>query len=113
MSYTKAGIDDVDSVMDEAYGGMWFLRDALDAEHVGVTVMEMEPGCKGKEHDHAHDGQEEVYVVVAGSVDVVLDDETVTVGADEALRLSAEETRQLTNPHDEPAKLVLVGAGAA
>ncbi|WP_439026934.1 cupin domain-containing protein [Haloarchaeobius sp. DT45] len=109
MSYTKAGTGDVDSVMDEEYGGMWFLRDALDAEHVGVTVMEMEPGCKGKEHDHSHDGQEEVYVVVDGRVDVMLGDETVTVETDEALRVSADERRQLHNPYDEAAKLVLVG----
>ncbi|WP_435358916.1 cupin domain-containing protein [Haloarchaeobius sp. DFWS5] len=112
MAYTKASTADVDSVMDEEYGGMWFLRDALDCEAVGVTVMEMKPGCKGKEHDHTGDGQEEVYVVVAGKVDVELPDETVTIETDEAIRLSADQTRQLHNPYDEPTKLVLVGASA-
>ncbi|WP_267640123.1 cupin domain-containing protein [Haloarchaeobius amylolyticus] len=111
MSYTKTSTADVDSVIDEEYGGMWFLRDALETEHVGVTIMELEPGSKGKEHDHSHDGQEEVYVVVAGTVDVELEDETVPLAEDEALRLSADETRQLKNPYDEVAKLVLVGAG--
>jgi hypothetical protein len=32
MGYTKATDDDVESVIDDAYGGMWFLRDELDAE---------------------------------------------------------------------------------
>ncbi|WP_435333363.1 cupin domain-containing protein [Haloarchaeobius sp. TZWWS8] len=111
MSYTIAGTADVDSVMDEEWGGMWFLRDALEAEQLGITILEMEPGCKGKAHDHSGDGQEEVCVVVAGKVDVELPDETVTIETDQAIRISADQRRQLHNPYDEPAKLVLAGAG--
>jgi len=34
----------------------------------GMSVLEIEPGCTGyPEHDHAKDGQEEVYVVLKGS----------------------------------------------
>lgn len=34
----------------------------------GMNVLEIEAGCTGyPEHDHANDGQEEVYVVLAGS----------------------------------------------
>ncbi len=113
MPYTKASTDDVDSVIDEEYGGMWFLRDALDADDVGVTVMELEPGARGKEHDHEHDDQEEVYVCVDGSVGVDCDGETVTLEEDEALRLSPEQTRTLHNDGDETAKLVLVGGPSA
>lgn len=109
MSYTIANPSDVDSVMDEEYGGMWFLRDALDAERVGVTIMTLEPGANGKEHDHAHDGQEEIYVVVEGTVDVDLDDESVTLSRDDAIRLAPEQTRQIHNRGDERARLVLVG----
>lgn len=107
MAYSKASTDDVDSVVDEAYGGMWFLRDELGAGELGVTVIELEPGAKGKEH--AHESQEEVYVCVTGSVDVDCGDETVTLGTDEALWLSPDQTRQLHNRGDERAKLVLVG----
>ena len=112
MGYEKASTEDVDSVVPEEYGGMWFLRDALGAERLGVTVLELEPGAKGKEHDHTHDGQEEVYFVVKGEVDVDLTDrdETVTLRKDDAVRLDAEETRQIHNRGDEKAKLVLAGA---
>lgn len=112
MGYKTASTDDVDSVIDEEYGEMWFLRDALDAERVGVTVLELEPGAKGKEHDHSHDGQEEVYLVAEGEVDIDLTDrdETVTLGAEEAVRLDADETRQIRNRGEERAKLVLAGA---
>lgn len=111
MGYKKASTEDVDSVVDEEYGGMWFLRDALGAESVGVTVLELEPDAKGKEHEHSHDGQEEVYLVVKGEVDVDLTDrgETVTLGEDEALRLDAGESRQIVNRGGTRAKLVLAG----
>lgn len=109
MPYTKASTDDVDSFFDEKYGGMWFLRDELDTRDLGVTVMELEPGIYGKEHDHAADDQEEVYVCVEGTVDVDCDDETVTLETDEALSLSPEQTRTIHNRGDERAKLVLVG----
>lgn len=112
MSFTKVSADDVDSVMDPDYGGMWFLRDALGTEEVGVTIMELEPGAKGKEHDH-DDGQEEVYVCVAGSVDVDCGDDTVTLRENEAVRVAPEQTRQLVNRWDERAKLVLVGGTKA
>jgi mannose-6-phosphate isomerase-like protein (cupin superfamily) len=109
MPYRKASTADVDSVMDEAYGGMWFLRDALDGDDLGVTIMELEPGARGKEHDHADDGQEEVYVCVEGAVDVDCDGETVTLHDDEALGLSPDQTRTIHNRGDDRAKLVLVG----
>ena len=112
MGYKKASTDDVDSVVPEEYGGMWFLRDALGAESLGVTVLELEPDGKGREHDHSHDGQEEVYLVVEGEVDVDLPErgETVTLGEDEALRLDAGENRQILNRGGARAKLVLAGA---
>jgi len=91
---------------------MWFLRDELGAESVGVTVLELEPGGKGMEHDHEEDGQEEVYLVVEGEVDVELtdSDETVTLEEDDAIRLDADESRQIVNRGDARAKLVLAGA---
>ncbi len=112
MGYDRASTDDVDSVVPEEYGGMWFLRDALNIENVGVTVLELEPDAKGMEHDHESDGQEEVYLVVEGQVDVDLTDRdvTVTLGEDEAVRLDAGESRQIVNRGNVRAKLVLAGA---
>lgn len=112
MGYKKASTEDVDSVVPEEYGGMWFLRDALETERLGISVLELEPDAKGKEHNHEHDGQEEVYLVVEGTVDVDLtdQDETVTLREDDALRLDADETRQIFNRGDVRAKLVLAGA---
>jgi len=109
MAYTTAAKTDADSVIPGEYGGMWFLKGPLDSDAVGLTVLELEPDAKGKEHDHGPDGQEEIYYVVEGEVDVELDDGTERLGPEEAIRLDPEETRQLFNRGDEPATLVLVG----
>lgn len=110
MGYSTASTADVDSVMDEEYGGMWMLREALDCESLGVSLVELEPDAKGKPHDHEADGQEEVYLVVDGELDVDLDDETVTLGPGEAVRLSPDQHRQLINRGEERVRAVLAGA---
>ncbi|MFB6311934.1 MAG: cupin domain-containing protein, partial [Salinirussus sp.] len=100
---------DVESIIPEEWGGMWFLKDALDTDHLGFTILELEPGGKGKEHDH-EGGQEEVYYVVEGSVEIDLDGETIPLDQEQAIRLDPNETRQIHNRGDERATLVLVGA---
>lgn len=63
---TTVSYDDVDPVGDSLY----FLRDALDCEGLGVSVLDCEPGWAGKPHDRAEDGQEEMYVLVEGAATV-------------------------------------------
>ena len=109
MGYETASTAEVESVMPEEWGGFWYLKDPLDTRYLGVSIMELEPGGKGKAHDERDTGQEEVYCVVEGRVDVDLDGETVTLGPNEALRLDPEERRQIVNRGDEYARLVLVG----
>lgn len=110
MAYQTASTDDVESVIDDEYGGMWFLKEALDTDELGLTVMQLEPGSKGKPHDHRDDGQEEVYCVVDGAVVVEFDDETVTLTENEAVRIDPGQRRRIRNESDELARLVLVGA---
>lgn len=110
MGYTTASIDDTESVIPAEWGGMWFLRDALDAEKLGFTMMELEPGGKGKEHEHAGEGHEEIYYVVEGELDVDLGEETVTLGENEAIRVDPGQPRQLHNRGNETARVVIAGA---
>ncbi|MDG5757952.1 cupin domain-containing protein [Natronococcus sp. A-GB1] len=110
MGYDTASKTDVESVVPEEYGGMWFFKDALETDELGLTVLELEPGGKGKEHDETHTGQEEVYYVVEGSINVEVDGETMSLEGGDAIRLGSEETRQIHNSGDERATLVLAGA---
>ncbi|MDJ1433029.1 cupin domain-containing protein [Halostagnicola sp. A-GB9-2] len=110
MSYEKAHKTDPESIIPEESGGLWFLKEELETDEIGLSVLELEPGVSGKAHDETHTGQEEVYYVVEGTVTVDLDDESVTLEADEALRIETEVERQIHNESDEATKLVLVGA---
>lgn len=104
MAYTKVDYTDVEPVAD----GLYFLRDALDCENLGVSVLECGPGWTGKEHDHADDGEEEVYVCVDGAATVTVDGDEVEMEEGDALRLSPDAGRQISA--DESARFVLVGA---
>lgn len=110
MGYRKASPADVESVVPPEVGGLWFLKDSLQTEHLGFTVREMVPGTDGKRHDHAKDGQEEIYYVFDGSLEITVGDATVRVEAGEALKVDPEETRQIHNRSDETAVIVIAGA---
>ncbi|WP_277554609.1 cupin domain-containing protein [Halobaculum limi] len=105
MSYATVNYRDVDAVG----GGMHFLRDALGCEHVGVTVVDCEPGWTGKEHDHAEGDHEEVYVLVEGEATVTVDGEDVEMTGGDAIRIDPGATRQIHNG-DAESTFVLVGA---
>lgn len=89
---------------------MWFLKEELSTDHLGFTVLELEPGGKNREHDETDSGQEEVYYVVEGRVAIHLGEDAVELGDEEAIRLDPGERRRIENVGEEPATLVLVGA---
>jgi len=105
VSYTKTNFTDVEAVGSS----MHFMRDPLDCSNLGVTVVECEPGWTGKEHDHAGQGQEEVYVLVEGEATVDVNGESVDMMAGDALRIDPGVRRRIRNG-DEESLFVLVGA---
>ncbi|WP_191907476.1 cupin domain-containing protein [Haloarcula sp. CBA1131] len=105
MSYTKVNYTDVEPVAD----AMHFLRDPLDCEQVGVTVLDCEAGWTGKPHDHADEGHEEVYVLIEGEATVEVDGEDVALTAGDAIRLPPEAERTI-HSGDTESTFVLVGA---
>lgn len=110
MGYDTAAKTDTDSVIEEDWGGMWFLKHVLDTDYIGFTVLELEPGGKNMAHDEADSGQEEIYYVLEGLVEIDVDGEPVELRAEEAIRLDPDERRQIENVGDERASMVLVGA---
>ena len=105
MSYTKVDYEDVESVGD----GLHFLRAPLNCDQLGVSVLDCEPGWSGRPHDHTDDHQEEVYVLVAGTVTMTVDGDDISLAAGEAIRVAADSERQIHNG-DEPSQLVIAGA---
>ncbi|MBV0922952.1 cupin domain-containing protein [Halomicroarcula limicola] len=105
MSYTKQHYADTEAVG----GGLHLLRDELNCENVGVSVLDCEPGWSGKPHDHSDDGQEEVYVLVDGEATVTVDGDDVAMSAGDALRIEPDAKREIRNGETE-SQFVLVGA---
>jgi len=105
MSHTLVNYEDVEPVSD----GLHFLRDPLDAEQVGLSVLECDPGWTGMAHDHADDDHEEVYYLVEGEATVVVEGEAVGMEPGDALRISPDATREIENG-DVESTFVLVGA---
>ncbi|MFB6106861.1 MAG: cupin domain-containing protein [Halobacteriaceae archaeon] len=105
MSHETVNYEDVEPVA----GAMHFLRDPLDCETVGLTVVECDPGWTGKEHDHAGSDHEEVYLLLEGDATVTVDGEAVEMTAGDALRVDPEATRQIQNG-DAESTFVLAGA---
>jgi len=105
MGYDHASSDDV----EPRAPGMFFLRDALDCTELGVTVLEADGDWNGLEHDHAEDGQEEVYLLLEGEATLVVDGDAVALGPGDAIRVDPESTRALSFDADD-SLMVIAGA---
>lgn len=103
MSYTAVNYRDIDDK-----SGLYFLREPLSCTELGLSVIDVEDGRSGPPHDHAADGEEEVYLLVEGHAELTVGDETIHMEAGDAVRVDPEATRQVTVVGDS--QLVIVGA---
>lgn len=83
-SAPEFGIDDVQEAR--------FAKGDLEAEKTGLSHVRLKPG-KRSPFGHKHDEAEEVYVVIAGSGRLKLDDEIVEIERLDAIRVSPEVVR--------------------
>jgi quinol monooxygenase YgiN/mannose-6-phosphate isomerase-like protein (cupin superfamily) len=84
-----------DQAAKYGYGEMGearFVSDDLEAEHTGVSHQRLRPG-KRQMFAHRHRRAEEVYVVLAGSGRVKIEDEVIEVRPLDAIRVGPEQTR--------------------
>ncbi len=71
-------------------------RRELGVTAFGINVIEIDPHCSGyPEHDHVADGQEEVYVVLDGAAELVVDGEPLgSVERGTLVRVAPNRRRQ-------------------
>src|SRR3974390_392622 len=64
-----------------------FARSHIDSEHLGISYFRYAPGYRAP-IGHRHRGQEEAYVVIAGSGRVKLDDEVIDLRQWDVVRVA-------------------------
>jgi quercetin dioxygenase-like cupin family protein len=95
MSYTIRNLREIEDVaprfgFDEIQAARFAGRD-LEAQDTGLAYHVIKPGQRGGAH--RHEAAEEIYVVIAGSGRVKLDDEVAELRALDALRVAPPVAR--------------------
>ena len=76
----------------------------------GMNVLAIDPDCSGHpEHDHARDGQEEVYVVLRGSGTLKAGTEETPLGVGTLVRVGPGQARKIL---PGPQGIVVLAVGA-
>jgi uncharacterized cupin superfamily protein len=83
------------------------LRRALGVTSFGLNQITLQPGQRGRIHRHRE--QEEVYLVLRGSLTVAFEDEEHEVAEGQAIRVGPSTRRQLLNRGDRPCVVLAIG----
>ena len=85
------------------------LRRELGGSSFGMNLIVLQPGQRGR--IHAHDTQEEVYLVLEGVLTLLIEGESRVLEADQLVRVAPHVRRQLVNASN--VKLVLLALGGS
>lgn len=84
-------------------------RAELGVESFGMAIIDIPPSYDGyPEHDHAQDGQEEVYVTLRGGGEIEIEGERFPLDADHVARAGPGVKRKVW-PGDEGIRLLVLG----
>ena len=102
-AYTHMKLTDVkDSAPEFGLGDIQearFAKGDLETERTGVSYFDVKPNQRSP-FGHKHDEAEEVYVVIAGSGRMKLDDEIIEVSELDAIRVAPEVVRAFESGPD-------------
>ena len=83
------------------------LRRALGVSTFGLNLMSLEPGQRGRIHRHT--GQEEVYLVLEGTLTVTVEREPHDLAPFDALRVAPDLRREVANRGSERVLVLALG----
>jgi mannose-6-phosphate isomerase-like protein (cupin superfamily) len=107
--YTIKALSDVKDVLGDYPGEMRFATYEIDAEQAALTWRRMPAGTGGKgSYGHFHKTQEEIYLVVSGTLQFKLGDEVIDVPAGTVVRVAPEVVRTVWNEGPDDVELVIV-----
>ncbi|MGH3002956.1 MAG: cupin domain-containing protein [Gaiellaceae bacterium] len=91
--FTLKRIEDLSSIN---HGAVKLAGDELGVQAFGLQVLDLPAGFADyPEHDHVEDGQEEVYVVLRGAAELVVDGEEVRADEGSLVRVEPTAKRKL------------------
>jgi mannose-6-phosphate isomerase-like protein (cupin superfamily) len=91
------------------FGEMRWYSDALGTEQVSFSWRQMPPGTGGRgSYGHRHPGQEEVYLVVSGTVTFKVGEDVFEAGPKTAVRMTGDEFYSVHNDSAEDTELVII-----
>lgn len=106
---TDVTVKRLDELEPFYHGTFRRLRAALGVQAFGIQVITLPPHCDVyPEHDHTDNGQEEVYVTLAGRATLTVAGERYTLEPDVFVRVGPSEPRKVVTG-DEGVQLVVVG----
>lgn len=96
--------------MEPVFGGVFRrARASLGVTSFGMQLLEMPAGADFyPNHDHADLGQEEVYVVLAGSGEMDIEGERVPLAPDTVVRVGPETKREI-HPGNDGVRILVLG----
>jgi mannose-6-phosphate isomerase-like protein (cupin superfamily) len=107
--YTVKRIDEMEGIFRGAFKRV---RAELGVESFGMQIIDMPPNYDGyPEHDHAEDGQEEVYLTLSGGGELEIEGERHPLDEDHAARVGPGVKRKVW-PGEEGIRLLILGGKA-
>jgi mannose-6-phosphate isomerase-like protein (cupin superfamily) len=104
--YAVKRIDEMEAIVGGAFKRA---RAELGVESFGMQVIDMQPNEKRfPEHNHTHDEQEEVYVVLRGAGELELDGESHAIDPDTIVRIGPGVKRKIVTS-DQPIRVLALG----
>jgi mannose-6-phosphate isomerase-like protein (cupin superfamily) len=106
--YTAISLSDAPDVLGDYPGEMRFLAAPLEAEQTALTYRRMPPGTGGRgSYGHRHRTQEELYLVVEGTLTFKVGDDVFEAPAGTAVRVAPSALRSVHNDSDADVVLVI------
>ena len=104
--FTLKRIDELSSI---GHGAVKLAGDELGVQTFGLQVLDLPAGFPDyPEHDHAQDGQEEVYVVLDGSAELTVDGERIQTRTGSLVRVAPSSKRTLV-PGPDGVRILAIG----
>jgi len=105
--YAVKQIDDMEAIY---LGAFKRARAELGVSSFGMQVMDIPPNTdQYPEHDHADDGQEEVYLALRGSAELEIEGERFPLDTETMIRVSSGTKRKIWTG-DEGVRVLAIGA---